>query len=70
MAKQKTYTITLGTPFVLRVFLRELKMWEVKDTTYTVNELVVTTKSTNVVDVCTETFRQWPEVYAIDVVEQ
>ena len=69
MAKKKTYTITIGTPFVLQVFLRELNLWEVKDTEYTVNDLVVTTSSKNVVDIANETFRNFPEVYVVDYKE-
>ena len=69
MAKKKTYTITLGTPFVLQVFLRELKMWAVKDTEYTVSDLVITTKSKNVVDIANETFRNFPGVYVVDYKE-
>lgn len=69
MAKKRTYTITLGTPFVLQIFLRELKMWAVKDTEYTVSDLVITTKSKNVVDIANETFRNFPEVYVVDYKE-
>ena len=69
MAKKKTYTITLETPFVLQVFLRELNLWEVKDTEYTVNDLVVTTSSKNVVDIANETFRNFPQVYVVDYKE-
>lgn len=69
MAKKRTYTITLGTPFVLKIFLRELKMWAVKDTEYTVSDLVITTKSKNVVDIANETFRNFPEVYVVDYKE-
>lgn len=65
MTKQKQYTITLGTPFVLRILLRKLKMQKIDDALFTVNELVVTTRSENVIDVATETFRNFPEVYAV-----
>lgn len=51
------------------VFLRELNLWEVKDTEYTVNDLVVTTSSKNVVDIANETFRNFPEVYVVDYKE-
>jgi len=69
MAKKRTYTITLETLFVLQIFLRELNLWEVKDTEYTVNDLVVTTSSKNVVDIANETFRNFPEVYVVDYKE-
>jgi hypothetical protein len=69
MAKKRTYTITLETLFVLQIFLRELNLWEVKDTEYTVNDLVVTTSSKNVVDIANETFRNFPGVYVVDYKE-
>jgi len=44
-------------------------MWAVKDTEYTVSDLVITTKSKNVVDIANETFRNFPGVYVVDYKE-
>lgn len=53
---RKIYHITFKSRTAVGLFLYELRMWGVKGTRYTVNDLTVSTKNTNVVDVATESF--------------
>lgn len=51
---RKVYKITFKSRTAVGLFLYELRMWGVRDTRFGVNDLTVTTKDSNVVDVCTE----------------
>lgn len=53
---RKIYHIKFKTRTAVGLFLYELRMWGVKGTRYIVNELTVSTKDANVVDVATESF--------------
>ncbi|MFH0938222.1 MAG: hypothetical protein V1899_02940 [Planctomycetota bacterium] len=64
--KEKTYTITVRMNWMSRL-TDELTNWQIPPSRYTIKENVLTTTSTDVVDVATETFLRQPEVIKIEV---
>ena len=62
--KKKIYRITVEKEFI-HMLLKELKMWQVKESHYRVDGNCIITSDPNVVDVATETFSKCPN--AIDI---